>query len=268
MEPCTQLKNARTLLSKLVRDNMIEKITSQGGICSYQILNKQKYLIYLKKKLLEESKEIVKTKGREDLIEELCDFYDVFMATLESYNITLETLLWEYYRNNKNGQLSENLFLNYIIVLPDQHDLIDFFSQMGTKEDLEEGKMKFLVKKMVFDDFPKKFSDYELEITSLETRSVCYELKKLLVYTCRMVLSNTKGRGDLMKGLGQMYVIFSKILTTYNMPLSDIIKVSIEKCSQDGGFKKRIFLHSIETTKDSQLYEYLNKKYKTVEVSA
>ena len=71
---------------KLVRDNIPDRIISQGNIPMTRILSGQEYKTYLNKKLKEEVDEYLS----ENSIEELCDIAEVIKAICASMGISDE----------------------------------------------------------------------------------------------------------------------------------------------------------------------------------
>src|SRR5574337_1130531 len=66
---------------KLVRDKIAEAVLADGGEVETRELNNKEFIIELKKKILEEAKELSKTKNNKELILELSDIQEV-MDTL------------------------------------------------------------------------------------------------------------------------------------------------------------------------------------------
>jgi predicted house-cleaning noncanonical NTP pyrophosphatase (MazG superfamily) len=73
-----------TLLTynKLVRDKIPEIIQKEGKNCTTKTLSNKEYKVELKRKLVEESTELLKTKTNEEMLEELADIYEVIEAIL------------------------------------------------------------------------------------------------------------------------------------------------------------------------------------------
>ncbi len=76
------------ILKKLVRDKFIEncKKNDINQIITKKLSNKN-YISSLKKKLIEESKEVIEAKETEDIKEEICDVFEVLDSIMRFYKI-------------------------------------------------------------------------------------------------------------------------------------------------------------------------------------
>lgn len=254
---------AKVICSKLVRDNTVSIIESKGGKCHSIVLQKNKCGISLKKKLLEESKEIVKTENRQDLLEELCDVFEVFRNLLKFYKMDLTRLLSEYYKKYKTSILDKNIFLTKVTIANDDTHYFNIFSQMGKKliKESTDQNTTFLISKMVFDDFIEE-GKYKYETLTLDHKSICYELKRLLVDISRWVLNNS----DIIYSFGKIFIVFNKIINTFNIEFSTIVELADKKCEINGGFNKFVFLQSIDFTKDNEYFKVLSGKYQFIDI--
>ena len=79
--------------NKLVRDNIPNKIESNGEVAITRILNNEEYRIELYKKLLEESQEVMNSKSSEDTLEELADVLEVLKSIAELNNKDLNDII-------------------------------------------------------------------------------------------------------------------------------------------------------------------------------
>jgi predicted house-cleaning noncanonical NTP pyrophosphatase (MazG superfamily) len=98
--------------NKLVRNRIPEIIRKAGKTSNTRILSKIEYENELKKKLIEESKEVESATSREDLINELVDVKELYHAIIRLYDIDekeIETHRIE--KNEKNGSFDKRIFL-------------------------------------------------------------------------------------------------------------------------------------------------------------
>lgn len=77
---------------KLIRDRIGEVIEKEGRIPVLRTLDKDEYIIELKKKLLEEVDEFLVAPS-ESVIEEMADIYEVLEHLQEAFGINKEDLL-------------------------------------------------------------------------------------------------------------------------------------------------------------------------------
>lgn len=262
----TKEPKVKIICSKLVRDNMVDIIESKGSICNLQYLNdeksqqKGKFIIHLKKKLLEESKEVVRTENRQDLMSELCDVYEVFRCLMKFYKLDFGKLLGKYYKQNY-GTLNDYVFVTNVTISNDNTQHLEMFEKMGKQIKKDDNSTTFTINKLLFDDFMEK-NKYTYETKTIDDKMICYELKRLLVDVSRNVLNDH----NIIESLGKVYMVLSKILIKYNMEFSQLIESTDEKLATNGGFDKCILLQSIIVDKNSESFNELSKKYKWVDV--
>lgn len=100
------------IYNKLIRDRIPEITKADGWISETRVLNKKEYILELRKKILEEAKELKEGSGHKNLIEELVDIQEIIDAILESKNIKfsdfrkVQTL-----KRQKRGGFKKRLFL-------------------------------------------------------------------------------------------------------------------------------------------------------------
>jgi predicted house-cleaning noncanonical NTP pyrophosphatase (MazG superfamily) len=98
--------------NKLVRDRIPEIIKNAGKTSNTRILNQKEYLIELKKKLIEESKEVANATSRKELINELADVKELYEAIVRAHDIDEnEVHLRCIEKNEKNGSFNDRIFL-------------------------------------------------------------------------------------------------------------------------------------------------------------
>ena len=101
--------------NKLVRDNIPRIINKASKQCNTRILDENEYRLELKKKLIEESNEVLKAEDKDEITKEIADVLEVLDALKETYDISNETI--ETIKNNKaikNGTFKEKIFLEYV----------------------------------------------------------------------------------------------------------------------------------------------------------
>lgn len=97
--------------NKLIRDKLIEHMEKKGLKVDYEILDDNRYIKELYKKLVEEVNEYI----RDYSIEEMADIMEVIYAILDAKNISMEQV--EKVRNEKRekrGAFKERIFLKTV----------------------------------------------------------------------------------------------------------------------------------------------------------
>ena len=100
------------IFNKLVRDKIKDKIESNGEVAVTKILSDNEYKIELLKKLKEECNEVVETKNKESLVEELADVYEVIKSICEVEKISIEDIIKiANLKREKRGGFEKRIFL-------------------------------------------------------------------------------------------------------------------------------------------------------------
>lgn len=81
-----------TVYNKLVRDKIPEKIERNNETALIKILNDKEYEDALNDKFYEEIKEVINSKGKEDLKEELADLLEIIYAKAKINEILFEEI--------------------------------------------------------------------------------------------------------------------------------------------------------------------------------
>ncbi len=81
----------RFKFSKLVRDKIVDAITSHGNIPHWKVLTDSEYILELKKKIIEEAPELLNATGAE-VVEELADLQEIIDNLLVALNIPKDEL--------------------------------------------------------------------------------------------------------------------------------------------------------------------------------
>lgn len=101
--------------AKLVRDKIPEKIKKSGGKVSQKILGINNYISELKKKLIEESEELISTKTTKDALDEIADIQELIDMLLIALNYKARDLKKiQKDKNKKNGSFKDRIYINHI----------------------------------------------------------------------------------------------------------------------------------------------------------
>ncbi|MEE8131441.1 MAG: nucleoside triphosphate pyrophosphohydrolase [Candidatus Paceibacterota bacterium] len=98
--------------NKLIRDRILEIIKLAGEKPHFRTLNKKEYFKEIKKKILEEAKELTGAKNKKEIINEIVDvqeLIDVLAAELGLTKLQIQKLQKE--KNKKRGGFKKRLFL-------------------------------------------------------------------------------------------------------------------------------------------------------------
>ena len=101
--------------NKLVRDNIPEMIENEGKKFKTRILKDAEYELELRKKLIEEAKELYEAESIERKIYELADIYEIIEYVLLVNNIDKRSVdMYRVKKNMKNGSFDEKIFLEHV----------------------------------------------------------------------------------------------------------------------------------------------------------
>lgn len=96
---------------KLIRDKIPQIIKANDGKCEIRVMNKDEFKKELRKKLIEESKE-VKEAEKDELVKELSDVLEVIKSIAQSENISFNLIEEKRKeRKKKRGGFKKRLFL-------------------------------------------------------------------------------------------------------------------------------------------------------------
>lgn len=100
------------LYNKLVRDKIPEKIEKNNETALIKILNDKEYEQALNDKFYEEIKEVINSKNKEGLIEELADLLELIYAKAKLNKITFEDIeLVRMLKKEKRGGFDNKILL-------------------------------------------------------------------------------------------------------------------------------------------------------------
>lgn len=98
--------------NKLIRDKILEIIEANGENPYWRVLNKREYLIEIKKKILEEAKELIQAEKKEGIVNEIVDIQELIdVLTLEIGLKKSEIQKKQKIKNKKRGGFKKRLFL-------------------------------------------------------------------------------------------------------------------------------------------------------------
>lgn len=98
--------------NKLVRDEIPRIIIESGKVCNSKVLSSEEYTLELRKKMIEEAKELVDCETKDEAIEELADIYELIEAILKNEKIDwLEVQKKRIQKNIKKGAFEDRQFL-------------------------------------------------------------------------------------------------------------------------------------------------------------
>lgn len=101
--------------NKLIRDNIPQIIIKSGKNIKIKILDQEDYVFEIKKKLVEETNELLKATTKEEKIDELADIFELLDYYLIETKIDLlEIKKRRIQKNMKNGGFDERIYLEYI----------------------------------------------------------------------------------------------------------------------------------------------------------
>ena len=97
---------------KLIRDKIPEICAANGWLAETKILKSKEIIFSLKKKILEEAKELNEGKGKDNLIEELVDIQEIIDAILEEEKVKFSDFRKiQKEKRKKRGEFKKKLFL-------------------------------------------------------------------------------------------------------------------------------------------------------------
>lgn len=79
-------------MGKLVRDKIPEIIRKSGKEPIVRVMDKEEFLVELKRKAVEEAQEFSEAESKAEMLEELVDELEVILASLEVLDSSLEEL--------------------------------------------------------------------------------------------------------------------------------------------------------------------------------
>jgi predicted house-cleaning noncanonical NTP pyrophosphatase (MazG superfamily) len=98
--------------NKLVRDKIPEIIKKAGENPSIRVLSDEEFPEAVKKKLLEEAKELIEAKDRKEVINEIVDILELLDVLITEIGISgLEICILRRKKNKKRGAFKKRIYL-------------------------------------------------------------------------------------------------------------------------------------------------------------
>jgi len=119
-------------VAKLVRDKIAQRMIADEN-AHYRVLNDTEYIEELKKKILEEAKELLPVEDESKIVKELADIQEIIDAlilTLKSSKRDLK--LRQKGENKKSGAFKKRLYIE-TIELKDDHPWLDYYLKNPNK---------------------------------------------------------------------------------------------------------------------------------------
>ena len=96
--------------NKLIRDRVLEIIKEAGEKPYWRILNHKEYLKEIKKKVLEEAKELTETKNKKELVNEIVDIQELIDVLVSEIGLKKSQIKkYQKIKNKKRGGFSPQL---------------------------------------------------------------------------------------------------------------------------------------------------------------
>jgi len=102
----------KKVYNKLIRDKIPEIIIAAGETPKIRKLAKREFRIELKKKVLEEAKEMIGAKSKKDILNEIVDLQELLDWLVKEFKLSrrdIKKLQTE--KNKKRGSFAKQLFL-------------------------------------------------------------------------------------------------------------------------------------------------------------
>lgn len=112
--------------SKLVRDEIVDGITQAGNIPHWRTLSNTEYIEELKKKILEEAKEVPLANG-EDLVMELADIQEIIVNLILTLNVSKNSFKEiQKKKNEKSGSFKNRHYIEDVETKEDS-EWVDYY---------------------------------------------------------------------------------------------------------------------------------------------
>jgi len=105
----------RKIYKKLIRDRIPEIIAEKGKKSKTSELSDEKFITYLKKKVVEEAQELLEAKTKEEVADEIADILELIDYIEKEYGLTREEILKLKEKKKKDrGGFDKKLILEYV----------------------------------------------------------------------------------------------------------------------------------------------------------
>jgi len=115
-------------VAKLVRDKIAQRMIADEN-ASYKVLNDEEYITELKKKVLEEAKELVLRRNKSNILKELADIQEIIDLIIKALKSSKKELKIKQKRKKKGknwGGFKKRLYVKSI-ELGDDHPWLDYY---------------------------------------------------------------------------------------------------------------------------------------------
>lgn len=113
-------------VAKLVRDKIAEEMIASEN-AGYRKLDDKEYVEELKKKILEEAKELLPVKKKDKIIKELGDIQEVIDTLIQALKSSRQELKDKQKRENKkSGGFKKKIYIE-TVELGDDHEWLDYY---------------------------------------------------------------------------------------------------------------------------------------------
>src|SRR4030042_6405133 len=105
----------RKIYKKLIRDRIPEIITEKGKKSKTSELSNEKFITYLKRKVVEEARELMEAKTKEEIADEIADILELIDYIEREYGLMREEILkLKEKKKKERGGFDKKLFLEYV----------------------------------------------------------------------------------------------------------------------------------------------------------
>lgn len=119
-------------IAKLVRDKIAEKMIASEN-ADYKVLDDKKYIEELKKKVLEEAKELLPVKDKKKIVKELADIQEIIDTLIQALKSSKGKLREKQREENKKwGFFKKRLYIE-TIELDEVHEWLDYYLRNSDK---------------------------------------------------------------------------------------------------------------------------------------
>jgi len=105
----------RKIYKKLIRDLIPEIIAEKGKKSKTSELSDEKFITYLKKKIVEEAQELLEAKIKEEVADEIADILELIDYIEKEHGLTRKEILkLKEKKKKERGGFDKKLFLEYV----------------------------------------------------------------------------------------------------------------------------------------------------------
>ena len=119
--------NCKFKVDKLIRDKMPDILRKMGVSVSMHIMNHGEYIQALKKKLIEEAREVFESKTEHELCEELADIMEVVLTLTEASGFQHEQIEQRRLQKKEAKGGFEKRVYNAFIEMPANNKAVEYY---------------------------------------------------------------------------------------------------------------------------------------------